>query len=452
MSLRMTFRSRSPVVPPVCLAAALIALFDVTPVRSQPGPTDEGPPLRVHVAQSSEPENVEPARKNRWFRWEDHPELRFGEARVALRARVQADRRRSDVPTDDEDDGSWDVARRRIGVEGRYGRYVEFQVERELADAFDPWRDVFANYRQFDHVQFQYGKFKLPFSLDENTSATNLDFVRRSLAANLLAPGRDRGWMVHGRVLARTLRYEFGMFEHDGRNARTRRDDRVYGGTTQAFRIGAQPFRASTSPARDLHVGVAWTWSDVPEGSSGLRGQTAFGQTFFSSNYLVLGQRERFGVEMRWRAGPASLASEYIKVTDERLGQSVEDTDLSPLRAVGWYVSGTWALTGDNKADGLDSPKHPLFQGGVGAIELAARLERLTFGSTATGEPSASYRADAILGNSNRAVTIGANWYPNRWLKIQFNLIREGLVDPGQGPLPSRTTFWSRVMRFQVQL
>jgi hypothetical protein len=40
----------------------------------------------------------------------------------------------------------------------------------------------------------------LPSSLDENTSPTNLDFVYRSLAANQLPPGRDRGVMVHGRL------------------------------------------------------------------------------------------------------------------------------------------------------------------------------------------------------------------------------------------------------------
>jgi phosphate-selective porin len=142
-----------------------------------------------------------------------------------------------------------------------------------------------------------------------------------------------------------------------------------------------------------------------------------------------------------------------MRVTDERLGQSVEDTPLSPLRAVGWYASGTWAITGERKSDGLESPRRPLLKGGVGAVELALRLERLTFDSLATGGlPSTSYRADVVLGNSNRAVTVGANWYPNRWIKIQFNLIQEALTDPTQGPLPSQSSFWSRVVRFQFQI
>jgi phosphate-selective porin OprO/OprP len=429
----------------------VIVLISATMACSQT-PTEEPTPVFTD-AQSIVRQGATAVEDRPWFQWDDHPEFHAGKLRVAFRARVQIDRRRSDVETVSDEGFLNDVARQRIGLAGRFGKYVEFQVERELDDDFDPWRDVFANYSQFDYAQFQYGKFKLPFSLDENTSATNLDFVRRSLAANILAPGRDRGWMAHGRLLDRRLRYEFGMFEHDGRNARSRRDDRVYGGTTQAFRVTGHPFRTSKSRAKDVLVAAAWTRGDVPEGFSALRGQTVFGQSFVSSQYLVAGQRKRIGLETRWRTGPASFTAEYMRVTDERLGQSVEDTPLSPLRAVGWYASGTWAITGERKSDGLESPRRPLLKGGVGAVELALRLERLTFDSLATGGlPSTSYRADVVLGNSNRAVTVGANWYPNRWIKIQFNLIQEALTDPTQGPLPSQSSFWSRVVRFQFQI
>jgi phosphate-selective porin len=47
-------------------------------------------------------------------------------------------------------------------------------------------------------------------------------------------------------------------------------------------------------------------------------------------------------------------------------------------------------------------------------------------------------------------VTLGVNWYPTRCVKIQGNFIREQLGDPSGGPLPSRPSFWSRVLRVQV--
>jgi phosphate-selective porin OprO and OprP len=387
------------------------------------------------------------------FRWDDHPSIRLGRGtHIDFRARFSADVRDSDAPLPDEDIAAFDIARRRIGIEGEIKNIFDFQVEHELIGS-DGWRDVFLNYKQFDYAQVIVGKFKLPFSLDENTSSTNLDFAHRSLAASFLAPGRDKGAQVHGRVAKRMLRYELGVFEHDGRNARTNDESRVTGGQTVAGRVRVEPFRHAKSPARDFEVGVAFTASDVEEGFPALRGRTVLDSAFFKADYPVSGRRQRRGLEAQWRPGPFSVKSEWIRATDERLGLSVEDTDLSPITSTGWYVSGTWAITGEKKASGLDTPRRPLPGGGFGAVEVAARVERLAFASGPEGEPpSTSPRADAILGNADRALTFGANWYLNRWVKIQANFIRESLDNPALGPLPAQKTFWSRVLRFQLSI
>jgi phosphate-selective porin len=239
-------------------------------------------------------------------------------------------------------------------------------------------------------VRVRGGKFKMPFSLDENTSPGNLDFVYRSLAATHLAPGRDKGVMVHGKVLNKVIVYEAGVFDHDGRNARTNNASKVFGAETARAPTGTAPHLRQF---KFLSVGVAFTRSDVPEGIAGLRGQTVLDQNFFSSsNFIVNGPRRRIGFEMQYRPGPASIKTEWIRVETERRGESVDDTDLSPLVGEGWYVSGTYAITGDKKAD-VDKPNKPLFQGGYGAIEVAARVESLRFKSGASGEADRPPRA-----------------------------------------------------------
>lgn len=297
------------------------------------------------------------------------------------------------------------------------------------------------------------GKFKIPFSLDENTGASRLDFMFRSLAATHLAPGRDRGVMVHGRVVKELVRYDAGVFEHDGKNARTNNPDKVFGGQTTALRVSVEPLRNTKDAIGDLSLGVAYATSGVPEGISGLRGQTVMQQTFFSSSdYIVNGPRRRLGVEAEFLPGPASIKMEWMRVETERRGESVEDTDLSPLIGEGWYVSGTYAITGEKKSR-VQRPKKPLFQGGFGAIEVGARIESLRFRSGASGEPaSTSPRADAIVGNRDQATTLGVNWYINRFLKIQANFIREKLDDPSQGPLPEKASFTTKAIRFQFSL
>jgi len=44
------------------------------------------------------------------------------------------------------------------------------------------------------------------------------------------------------------------------------------------------------------------------------------------------------------------------------------------------------------------------------------------------------------------------NWYPMRHVKLQVNVIREHLANPAVGPAPNSPTFWSHVMRFQIDL
>lgn len=434
------------------VAAGLAALWWVSPLGAQqppPGPSAEIPLVPAISHQPAA--RHDPASNKDWgFRWEEHPSLHLGRGtRIDFRARVQADLRDSEAAVGDA--SAFDVARRRVGVEGRIAGVADYQVEYEIS-ADDPWRDVYVDYRQFNPVHVQAGKFKLPFSLDENTSASNLDFVYRSRAATQLAPGRDRGVMVHGRVVD-VLQYELGLFDHDGRNARTNNPDHVFGGRTAAGRAALQPFRSSKSRLSDLQLGVAFTDSDVPEGVAALRGRTALDAAFFPSDLWVQGRRRRVGLEARWRPGPFSVKAEYIRVDTERRGQSVEDADLSPVVGTGWYVSGTWLATGEKKSSGADSPRRPLFRGGFGALEFALRLEELGFGSSAKeGVPSTSPRADVVLGNRDRAATVGVNWYPYRGIKFQGNLIREEFTDPVRGPLPSQPGFWSRVFRIQLTI
>ena len=188
------------------------------------------------------------------FRWDDHPSIRFGGGtHIDLRARFSGDVRDSDVPLPEEEIGAFDIARRRIGVEGEIRNIFDFQVERELISGGDGWRDVFVNYKQFDYAQvIRSGSSSCPSASTRTPARPTSTSSIRSLAASFLAPGRDIGVQVHGRVAKRILRYELGVFEHDGRNARTNDTTRVTGGQTIAGRVRVEPFRHSKSPAREL--------------------------------------------------------------------------------------------------------------------------------------------------------------------------------------------------------
>jgi len=42
------------------------------------------------------------------------------------------------------------------------------------------------------------------------------------------------------------------------------------------------------------------------------------------------------------------------------------------------------------------------------------------------------------------------NWYITRWVKLQFQTIREEPQDPERSPVAPGDAFWSPVFRFQV--
>jgi phosphate-selective porin OprO/OprP len=384
------------------------------------------------------------------FRWDDHPSLRFGELlTLDFRARLHGELRRSDALQDDDGIISGDRARRRVGVAGTIGSVAQFQVERELVDG-GGWRDVYVNYRRLGPLELQAGKFKMPFGLDENTSPSNLDFVFRSRAATQLAPGRDRGIMAHGRV--GMARYSWGVFANDGDNVRGLSNTRGTDGVTTAGRLVVQPFRSSTSVFESLQAGVAYTASDATASVVDLRGDTPVGPSFFRSEFAVKGARRRVGLETRWRPGPYGLQAEFTRLTSERLGQSISDTDLPPLIGAAWYVQGTWIATGERKTRGADSPRRPLLDGGIGSIELAARLESVSFRSGGGGQASTGPRAETIQPRRDRVATLGVNWWPNRWIRLQANLIRDTISTPSADGAPVATTYWSHVLRFGISL
>jgi phosphate-selective porin OprO/OprP len=385
--------------------------------------------------------------------WNPRPSIRLGDfGRIDFRLKLQGDFRFFD-PEQDADLDTFDLHRRRAGIEGVVFRRLEFEIERELRDQ-GPWRDAFLNLDVANWLEIKGGKFKVPFGLEETTGTVDLDFIFRTLASDTIAPARDVGGMVHGRF-RRLLTYEVGAFREDGENARLTEpvfllpgEPEPPGGSVFAARVVGAPITRGRSEER-FRIGVAVTSSELPEGLNSLRGRTVFGSAFFP-RVFVRGRRMRVGTEAEWNPGRFGLRAEYMRATDDRKGQGLGDVDLSDMVARGWYGSATWVITGERKADGI-RPQHPLFRGGIGAVEVGTRLEELSFGSISREGPAfRNPRAAHIAENKEWVWTTGVSWFPNRWMKIQGNGIREHILDEFRTPVAGRRTYWSGVVRLQI--
>ena len=401
------------------------------------------------------------------FSWKQHPSIRYGDVfRLDFEGKMQEDGHSAYGPV--KGLSTWEFHRNRFGIKGYLTKHIEYEVEHEFTESeltekdieagITPksrWKDVNVNLTYVKNAQVQIGKFKVPFGLDQLTGVTHNDFIYRSLGANYLAPGRDVGAMVHGSFLKHGFTYSTGVFTHDGDNSRSKK---LQGGdTTFATRVTGTPFRTlSDSSLGRIEVGSAFAISALSDDSfrpNGLRGRTVMTQNDFYESVYVKGHRRRWEADMDWVSGPLGARAEYTWVSDDRLQQGIGDQDLPDARARSWYVSGTWVLTGEDKKRPLKAAQ-PLVQGGIGAIELALRYERMWFDSTPAGQdtPLRNPRADTIYPSGDRALTLGVSWTLNRFTKIQVNGIREHVEDPQRNPVPNTDAFWSRVIRLQFVL
>jgi phosphate-selective porin OprO and OprP len=413
---------------------------------------------------------AEPVETGKGFRatWKQHPSIRAGNVfRMDFQAKFQEDGRRSYDGAIELD--PWELHRNRVGIQGHLFKKIEYEIERELTEKEltekditagvapkSPWKDVYTNLTFIKNAQVQIGRFKVPFGLDTLTGVTQNDFIYRSLGATYLTPSRDTGVMVHGRFFKRGLSYSVGAFQHDGDNARSRK---IQGGDeTFAARVSGTPLRRMNPKAfTQLEIGSAYTISRLSDDSfrpNGLRGRTLLTQDTFFEPVYVKGRRSRWEADADWTFGPGSARAEYTMVLDTRLNQGLADNDLEDARSRAWYVTGSWVLTGEQKKRPL-RPANDFLQGGIGAVEVVARFERLWFDSLGSGEAYRSTRAEFVLPEGEHAFTIGVNWTLNRFVKVQINGIRED-VDRTRSPvLPEKFppgAFWNRVVRLQFVL
>jgi phosphate-selective porin OprO and OprP len=380
---------------------------------------------------------------HKWFVMEDRPSLRLGDSlRVDLTSKVDLIIRSApDVDTDAH------MEQRRIGVDGRLFEVIGFQVEREIGDDVQPWRDVFVELRKWRAMRVRAGRFKVPFGQERLTSVSDLDFVHRSMATQALTPGRDTGVELNGRIRARTLTYQAGVFHHDGDVSRGGTD--APAGRTVAARVVGTPFAwASSRAVQRVEVGVSMATGDVPEGLNGLRARTSNEYEAVAPVY-VFGTRVRFAADAAFAQGPLSIKGEFLQARDRRTRQGLGDEDLPDVVAHGWYVNAASFVLGRLKSNGT-APRTPLWGGGIGAIQLAARIESLAFRSTTPGEePLPTPRAPTIRPNDIHALTLGVNWFPVRFIKLQGNVIREHVQDPERRPDAARP--WGTTGVFRVQ-
>ena len=327
------------------------------------------------------------------------------------------------------------VRRARVGVDGRLGRRLSYEVTFDPQDLDDTFvRDAYGRWRFSRVFELQVGQFKVPGSRDYLASARTLDFMERPALAQMASSGRDVGAMVLGDL--GSVDYQIGVFAGDGRGRGSRAK------LTSAGRVVWDAFR-------DVEIGGSASLgrTDAVDelAANGLDGRTSSGYRFFDRVY-VDGRRVRFGGDVEWSPGPWRLTAEGLRVADSRDEQGLEFEDLPSVETIGWSVSLVRQF--GRRAQG--QPRARLRE-----FDLGIRLDGLGFDDTGpdTGRSSTRLRATDIRARAARSATVTASWQPMRWARVLVNGGLDTFTDPRSAPEAGRHGgYWTAGTRFQLEL
>ncbi len=389
-----------------------------------------------------------------YFGWDDDNFiLRSADKNFILRftGQIQNDYR-SYLGKDDETDvDTFLIRRARLGIEANVYQYYEFRL---LPD-FDPngtgvtaVQDAYLNIHYWDEFQVEMGRFKEPVSYEELIQDRYVPTLERSLIDQMV-PGRDVGLMIQGKGLfGGKLQYAVGVF-NGTINGNLDTNDRK----DAAARVAVKPFFTEEDALPMLQYfgfGVSGTTGIEQEAVSPATLKTPSGIPWFTFNSTVRenGLRTRFTPELTWFWDSFGFMAQYYE-EHEQLNPGGNSAaamkELVDLPIQGWLVLGTWLVTGEQRTDYTQliaplrpfDPKNPLTN--PGAIELLAGASRLQLGSQVftAAIPLTTNTAAQQSSSGASELTIGFNWYFNKWVRMQFNYEHSWFDQPirlGPGP------------------
>ena len=281
----------------------------------------------------------------------------FAQVEAKVTGRVHFDARAIDTSFTalaDRDSASvgdtFEVRRARIGVVGTINKDIAYEIVGNGVGGTTNWIDTaFINYGFNKKAQIRTGRFKQPFSLEEQTSSNSIDFMERSYG-NQMTPGKRLGAMVHGEPMT-GMTYGVSVYQ-DGFNEISNQNSL---GTKQAARLTLNLAQSQDIKDTVLHLGLGYTGGDsqVTPTNSGNTQEAA--QTTTRATILAF-RTENRGLNNAYRAqiGGDTLitATDYNQLANNSvtINQKMRGIELvgarGPLKFQGETFNSQYVATG----------------------------------------------------------------------------------------------------------
>jgi hypothetical protein len=353
------------------------------------------------------------------------------------------------------------IQRARFGVQGSYGKQLDYQFLFESASPLTI-RDAYLDFKPWAAFSIMGGQYRVPFSQEALWLETEYEFNSLSPSAVLYpnatgafrAPGID----IHGSLAGGRAQYWAGIFNGQGL---------LQNGTTNEPEvIGKVRFSPWKQSENSWLRGFALGGSVEHSRSKALANELSFNGLMTDNTYnffpqfRINGGIQRYNGFFSWLKGPWSVRGEYTQILEKRsgIGSFVSGgVGFNTLPGVvGKGASGivTYFLSGESTPDNamprirhsLIGPNSPGETGGPGwgAWQLKFRyswVEGRAAGATCDAStipacPLAPGIVPTYSDHTNQ-ITAGLNWYLNYWVLVRSDLNINQLANPSvQGILP----------------
>ena len=304
------------------------------------------------------------------------------------------------------------LRRARPILAGRMFDFYDFFFQPDFGENTVGIDDSFLDIRPWTFANLRVGKFKPPLGLERLRAASNLTFMERSLASDLM-PSRDTGLEFFGGFLGDEIAYQ-ASFTNGTADAAHAPDSPSGNAKELTARVFAQPLKNSGRRGlENLGFGFAGSYAASNPGIPVFR--TAIGQEQFMSyrNTVVFnGEQSHLIPQASDYLGPLGVYAEYAQTSQvAQIGGA-----RTRLTNRAWQLVASWVLTGEAASyEGVIPRKAFDPRGGAwGAWEVAARVHQLQL------DPKTfpTFADPAVSAARATAYTLALNWYLNNFVRL----------------------------------
>ncbi|RMF11238.1 MAG: hypothetical protein D6763_03610 [Alphaproteobacteria bacterium] len=349
-------------------------------------------------------------------KWEPAPSIQSADGRfeMNLRGRIYADAGWVSDDDDNEDVKATEFRTVRLGIEGKAWKDIKYKAEVDFADNEVDLKDAYLQWKGPASITF--GQFKTPNSLEEQTSSRYITFMERASFTDAFDFARQIGIGVG--FSGENFTANAGVFR--GANGTADEDE----GETFAARV---TFGDKIGNGGSYHVGAHYRYRNAGDDQSDFRYRQR-PHNHLASRFIntdrIADSDSTFGVELAGVMGPFSAQAEYAWLKANLSDDFVGNASLDDPTFTGGYISLSYFVTGESRAYKASKGSFqrikvnkPVFEGGMGAWEIAARYDVIDLTD------------ESIQGGEQDTWIIGVNWYLNRHTRFMINYSRSDIKD-----------------------